>query len=406
MILMTQIPILMKEELLNVHNMKNILRDWGRPIGVNNSIYNHIYNNSIATFDLTKVYGEFSAVSSLNINVNSGDIFGFLGPNGAGKTTTIRMLCGLIIPSSGNGNVAGLDIVKDNKRIRTIIGLLPESSGFYNWMNAQEYLLYFAALYNIDRSIAMKRTEDILERVGLAAKSLVPIGYYSRGMRQRLGLARSLINEPRIIFLDEPTLGLDPRGQQQIQKILLDLNHEKGVTIFLSSHALSEVSSICNRVAIISKGKMVAQGTIEELRRLVTSIYPLETGLLFRIVDSGEARMLLQNLPISNRVISKDNKSNGIIDVFVLQERDLEPSNKVIDIFNRAGLQIYEIRRVGMDLENIYFKLTDSKVAQSLQQRQQNRLSMRANGVIEDSNNHFVDNATRAKLNSTRENRI
>ena len=191
----------------------------------------------------------------MNINVNSGDIFGFLGPNGAGKTTTIRMLCGLIKPSSGSGNVAGLDIVKDSKRIRTIIGLLPESSGFYNWMNAQEYLLYFAALYNIERSIARKEQKILLERVGLAAKSHVPIGYYSRGMRQRLGLARTLINDPRIIFLDEPTLGLDPRGQQQIQKILLDLNHEKGVTIFLSSHALSEVSSICNRVAIINKGK-------------------------------------------------------------------------------------------------------------------------------------------------------
>ena len=147
---------------------------------------------------------------------------------------------------------------------------------------------------------------------------------------------------------------------------------------------------------------MVTQGTIEELRRLVTSIYPLESGLLFRIVNSDDALMLLQNLPVPNRVISKNNKNNGIIDVFVLQERDSEPSNKVIDIFNRAGLQIYEIRRVDMDLESIYFKLTDSKVAQSLQQRQQNRLGIRENGGIEDSNNHFVDNATRAKLNSTK----
>ena len=366
---MRQILILMKEELLSVHNMKNILKNWRKHKDNGSINSNSTENNSICTFNLTKEYREISAVSSLNINVNSGDIFGFLGPNGAGKTTTIRMLCGLIKPSSGSGKVAGLDIVKDSKRIRTLIGLLPESSGFYNWMNAQEYLLYFAALYNIETSVARNRTRKLLERVGLAAKSHVPIGYYSRGMKQRLGLARTLINDPVVIFLDEPTLGLDPRGQQQIQKLLLDLNHERGVTILLSSHALSEVSSICNRVAIINKGRMVAQGTIEELRRLVASIYPLESGILFRILNSDDALLLLQNLSVPNRVISKNNKNNGIIDVFVLEEKDPKPSNKVIDIFNRAGLQIYEIRRVDMDLESIYFKLTDSKVAQSLQQR-------------------------------------
>ena len=403
---MRQILILMKEELLSVHNMKNILKNWRKHKDNGSINSNSTENNSICTFNLTKEYREISAVSSLNINVNSGDIFGFLGPNGAGKTTTIRMLCGLIKPSSGSGKVAGLDIVKDSKRIRTLIGLLPESSGFYNWMNAQEYLLYFAALYNIETSVARNRTRKLLERVGLAAKSHVPIGYYSRGMKQRLGLARTLINDPVVIFLDEPTLGLDPRGQQQIQKLLLDLNHERGVTILLSSHALSEVSSICNRVAIINKGRMVAQGTIEELRRLVASIYPLESGILFRILNSDDALLLLQNLSVPNRVISKNNKNNGIIDVFVLEEKDPKPSNKVIDIFNRAGLQIYEIRRVDMDLESIYFKLTDSKVAQSLQQRQQNRLGIRENGGIEDSNNHFVDNATRAELKSKSENRI
>jgi ABC-2 type transport system ATP-binding protein len=399
----------MKEELLTVHNMKNNLRNWSK-----NSIrdYGSINNNSITqdnsvcTFNLTKVYEKHSVVSSLDINVNSGDIFGFLGPNGAGKTTTIRMLCGLIMPSSGSGKVAGLDIVKDSKRIRTIIGLLPESSGFYNWMNAQEYLLYFAALYNIETVIARKRIGELLKRVGLAAKSLVPIGYYSRGMKQRLGLARTLINEPTVIFLDEPTLGLDPRGQQQIQNILLDLNHEKGVTIFLSSHALSEVSSICNRVAIINKGRMVAQGTIEELRRLVASIFPLERGLLVRILNSVDARILLQNLPLPNRVISKNNKNNKIIDVFVSEERELEPSNKVIDIFNRAGLQIYEVRKVDMNLESIYFKLTDTKVGHSLQQRQQTKLGILENNDIKNSDNHFIDDTRYTEPNSKKENKI
>jgi ABC-2 type transport system ATP-binding protein len=376
----------------------------GKTIMCSNSIIDsNTHDKSICTFDLTKEYGELSVVSSLNINVNSGDIFGFLGPNGAGKTTTIRMLCGLLNPSSGSGKVAGLDITRDSKRIRTIVGLLPESSGFYSWMNAQEYLLYFASLYDIEPAIARKICSVLLDRVGLAARSLIPIGYFSRGMRQRLGLARTLINDPKIIFLDEPTLGLDPRGQQQIQEILLDLNHEKGVTIFLSSHALSEVSSICNRVAIINKGRIVAQGTIEDLRRLVTSICPIKNRLLFRIVNSGNALRLLQNLSVPNRIISKRNENNGIIDVLVFQERDSESSNKIIDIFNKAGLQIYEIKRFEMNLEELYFKLTDSKIAQSLQQRQQKKLDKQENDGIENVNNQFVDNPTRSKPNSRKE---
>src|SRR5215831_16613691 len=226
-------------------------------------------NNGIFTSNLSKSYRNFRAVNSLTIDVRPGDIFGFLGPNGAGKTTTIRMLCGLLSPTSGHSEVAGLDIVKDSLNIKSIIGLLPESSGFYNWMGAEEYLLYFAALYKIDAHLGKKRVKDLLERVGLATKSFVPISYYSRGMRQRLGLARALINEPQILFLDEPTLGLDPKGQQDIQKILLDLNRDKGVTIFLSSHDLSDVSVMCNSIAIINHGTLIAQGTIKELRKMV-----------------------------------------------------------------------------------------------------------------------------------------
>ena len=251
-------------------------------------------NNSISCIGLTKTYRNFKAVDSLTMDVNQGDIFGFLGPNGAGKTTTIRMLCGLLSPSAGYAKVAGLDIIKDSTTIRKIIGLLPESSGFYNWMNAEEYLLHFAALYKIEGSTAMRRTRELLESVGLADRSSAPIGYYSRGMKQRLGLARSLINEPLIIFLDEPTLGLDPKGQQDIQKILLELNHEKGVTIFLSSHALGEVYSLCNRMAIVDHGEMVAQGSIKELRKLAGG----SNGIVVSILNSEELEKKLSNLPL------------------------------------------------------------------------------------------------------------
>jgi ABC-2 type transport system ATP-binding protein len=396
------------EEQLRIHNMKNISENYNKSsiVDDDSSINNKSRDNSVRTFNLTKVYGKLSAISALDINVKSGDIFGFLGPNGAGKTTTIRMLCGLILPSSGGGQVAGLDILKDSKKIRTIIGLLPESSGYYNWMNAEEYLHYFAALYKIETDIARKRARDLLDKVGLASKSLVPIGYYSRGMKQRLGLARTLINEPKVIFLDEPTLGLDPRGQQQIQKILLDLNRKKNVTIFLSSHALSEVSSLCNRIAIVNKGRLVAQGTIEELRRFVARCSPLERGLLIRILNSDNARTQIDNLPLPIRVNSKNNNnSNGIIDVFVSEDKDYESANKVIDIFNRAGLQIYEVKRIEMNLENIYFELTDTK-GHPLQQREQKEASIRENDDAGNCSEHIIDNTTYTELNSERENKI
>jgi ABC-2 type transport system ATP-binding protein len=324
---------------------------------------NDNYTNSIHTSNLTKIYKNFPAVSSLSIDVNSGDIFGFLGPNGAGKTTTIRMMCGLLSPSSGTGKVAGLDIVKDSLKIRRIIGLLPESSGFYNWMNAKEYLLYFARLYRIEPYIARKRTNDLLEKVGLAAKSFVPIGYYSRGMKQRIGLARTLINNPKIIFLDEPTLGLDPKGQQDIQKILLDLNHEKNVTVFLSSHALSEVSSLCNRIAIVNRGRLIAQGSIDELRRLVGS----SSGtLLVRILNSPNAKKALSDLPLQIKINSDiNNNDKKLIDIYI-SEQVSESANKTIEIFEKAGLQIYEVRRLVMSLEDIFFKLTYTKSQQQL----------------------------------------
>jgi ABC-2 type transport system ATP-binding protein len=173
-------------------------------------------------------------------------------------------------------------------------------------------------------------------------------------MKQRLGLARTLINEPKILFLDEPTLGLDPKGQQDIQKILLELNREKEVTIFLSSHALSEVSSLCNRIAIVNRGRLVAQGSIEELRKLAGN----SGGLLVRILNSPSAEKELSNLTYRIQTNTTDN--NKLIDVNI-SDGVSESTNEIIDRFEKAGLQIYEIRRMGVSLEDIYFKLIEAK---------------------------------------------
>jgi ABC-2 type transport system ATP-binding protein len=353
-----------------------------------------VHDNSISTLDLTKIYRNFRAVDSLTIDIRSGDIFGFLGPNGAGKTTTIRMLCGLLSPSKGSARVAGLDVVKDNLKIRRIIGLLPESSGFYNWMNAKEYLLHFAALYKIESHIARNRMIALLEKVGLAKKSFAPIGYYSRGMKQRLALARTLINDPRIIFLDEPTLGLDPKGQQDIQEILLDLNKSKNVTIFLSSHTLSEVSSLCNRIAIVNHGRLLAQGTIDELRKLAGSASDL---LQITILNSQDTSDALSNLPFD--IVKKNNINHAtkkLITVIMDPKGGSGSLNNIIEIFQKTGLQIYEIRRIDIGLEEIFFKLTGkggNKInigykQQNLRQYEQRQLSYDNESFDEDDDPH------------------
>jgi ABC-2 type transport system ATP-binding protein len=315
-----------------------------------------VSDNGISTFDLSKSYRNFFAVDSLNLNVEGGEVFGFLGPNGAGKTTTIRMLCGLMTPSSGGARVGGFDVRKNSLKVRAIVGLLPESSGFYNWMNAEEYLLHFASLYSIEAKEATRRMKELIEKVGLTEKSFAPIGYYSRGMKQRLALARTLINKPRIVFLDEPTLGLDPRGQQDIRRMLREIN-ETGVTVFLSSHALSEVSSLCNRVAIVDHGRLMAQGTIDELRKLAGD----SRSLKVRVERSESAIQRISTLPYP-----AGSWSQKVEDAFIdVELRDGSHSvSEVISAFEKQGLAVYEVRRQEMTLEQVFFNLTESKATE------------------------------------------
>lgn len=215
---------------------------------------------------LTKRYENgFTAVNELQLHVKQGDIYGFLGPNGAGKTTTIRMLTGLLTPSEGSIHIQGMDIRDQVSKIKQHIGVLPESHGYYEWMTGMEYLSLFADLYGVRKELRKSRVSEVLESVGLSDKSHISVGQYSRGMRQRLGIAKAIVHEPSIIFLDEPTLGLDPQGQKDIQTIIRDLNQRQQITIFITSHLLKEISEICNRVAIVNHGKLVEEGELSSL---------------------------------------------------------------------------------------------------------------------------------------------
>lgn len=219
----------------------------------------------IETEGLTKVYGSQTAVNQLTFQIREGEVFGFLGPNGAGKTTTLLMFLGLTEPTSGKVRVCGFDPARDPLGVKERVGYLPENVGFYEDMDARQNLRFVARLNRIPDDVSLERIEELLNVVGLLEEAEKKVGIYSKGMRQRLGIAEVLVKEPKVIFLDEPTIGLDPDGTNRMLNLIHSLSREKNITVFLSSHLLDQVQRICDRVGIMIKGELVAIGPIQEL---------------------------------------------------------------------------------------------------------------------------------------------
>ncbi|MBB6730474.1 ABC transporter ATP-binding protein [Cohnella zeiphila] len=216
---------------------------------------------------LTKRYGEFTAVSGLNLSIRAGEIFGLLGPNGAGKTTTILMMLGLTEPSAGTATVCGIDATRNPMQVKRRVGYMPDDVGFYEDRTGLDNLVYTARLNRIPAKEARVRAEQMLEKVGLSEAAHKKTGAYSRGMRQRLGLADVLIKQPEVIILDEPTLGIDPEGVRELLTLIRDLSRNEGLTVLLSSHHLHQVQQICDRVGLFVGGKLIASGDLDALSR-------------------------------------------------------------------------------------------------------------------------------------------
>jgi ABC-2 type transport system ATP-binding protein len=216
---------------------------------------------------LTKKYETQIAVNSLTLQIREGEVFGFLGPNGAGKTTTLLMFLGLTEPTSGKVRIIGFDPTREPLRVKEKVGYLPENVGFYDDMDARQNLRFIARLNRISDGISTKKIDELLEQVGLFEEGKKKVGTYSKGMRQRLGIAEVLIKEPKLIFLDEPTIGLDPDGTNRMLDLIHSLSRDRNITIFLSSHLLDQVQRICDRVGIMIKGNLVAIGPIQELAK-------------------------------------------------------------------------------------------------------------------------------------------
>ena len=219
----------------------------------------------IETQHLTKRYGNTVAVDDLTFSIKAGEIFGFLGPNGSGKTTTLLMLLGLTEATGGTATVAGFNPTKEAIKVKRIVGYIPENIGFYEDMSGVENLRFIARLNNIPDTVSTPKMNEALERVGLKDDAAKKVAAFSRGMRQRLAIAEILIKEPKIAFLDEPTLGLDPEGTTLIIDYIQGLSKESNMTILLSSHDLKQVQKIANRIGIMIHGKMIAEGPLEKL---------------------------------------------------------------------------------------------------------------------------------------------
>ena len=301
----------------------------------------------IHTESLTKTYGDLTAVDHLNLEIRKGEVFGLLGPNGAGKTTTTLMLLGLTEPDEGKAMIQGLDCTRNALEVKKAAGYLPDNVGFYGTMTGRENLRFMGRINGLDGKELEERINSLLERVGMTQAADKKTSTYSRGMRQRLGIADVLMKDPDIIIMDEPTLGIDPEGIRELMWLIRDLAERDGRTILLSSHQLYQVQRVCDRMGIFVKGKMVACGTLEELGQ--------------QISRDGVGTVELSVYPdnVSLQRILKEIK--GILDIE--KNSDMYVIHSAFDIrralskkLTEEGYTIMHLRQAGSDLDEIYRK--------------------------------------------------
>jgi ABC-2 type transport system ATP-binding protein len=309
--------------------------------------------------EITKRYGSLVAVRELTFSANAGEILGVLGPNGAGKTTAIRVLTTILEPSSGTFSVAGVPATRPNE-IRRRIGVLPESSGYPERQTGEEFLRYHARLFGHSRASARALADELLADVRLAERGRSLIRTYSRGMRQRLGIARALVNEPQVLFLDEPTLGLDPAGQRQILATIRRVADERGATVLLSTHLLAEVEEICSRVLILNRGKLVAQGTVSEVARQAGA--PRSARLRVPTEEVDRALSALARTPVVDRAEVAGGQL-GWLTVTLAQVNGRPPDDLVHDALRAlidAQVPLLSFELEGARLSDAFLAMTES----------------------------------------------
>lgn len=308
---------------------------------------------------LTKQFDGFTAVDHVDFDVKKGEIFGFLGPNGAGKSTTIRMLCTLSRPTDGTATVAGFDVVKQDSRVRQHIGLVSEKLIMYNDLTARENLRLFGELYDIPKDALKKRIEKLLTFVRMEKWADARIGTFSTGMKQRINVIRALVNQPEILFLDEPTLGLDPQSTVEIRELVRRINLENKTTIILTTHMMVEADLLCDRIGIIDHGKLVALDTPANLKKLVSGTDT--TVLEFDIPNLGPS--LLTALGSLSCVASTLQEDETHVKVRAKGE---DCFDAVIDGIRKNGGKVQGVRNLEPTLEDVFLQLTGREVREQV----------------------------------------
>ncbi len=311
---------------------------------------------SIDIKGLTKKYGEHIAVDNLNLTIEKGEIFGLLGPNGAGKSTTILMILGLTEVDSGSVKVCGIDSSRYPLEVKRKVGYLPEDVGFYNDYTGLQNLMYVARLNDIPEEEAKKAALEILQEVGLEDVKDSKVASYSRGMRQRLGLADVLIKNPEVIILDEPTLGLDPEGVKKFLQLIVSLSRKKGITVLFSSHHLHQIQQVCDRVGIFVKGKMLAEGKISSLAQQLFSknAFTLEGGISTLTEDVEPPlplKEMVQKMKAIPEVAHVELGDNGFV---VESSKDVSADLSRLVVKSGYGLNFLSKREYGLD--DIYYQ--------------------------------------------------
>jgi len=293
---------------------------------------------------LTKRFNGKPVLRGVDFQVKEGEIFGYLGPNGAGKTTTMRIILGLLKPTSGRATVFGKDL-GDNDDLRGRVGVLLENDGLYERLSAYENLSYYAQLYSV--SNMEEKIQNLLKFVGLSDRQNDKVGTFSKGMKRRLALARSIIHDPDVLFYDEPSAGLDPEAQKMVRDLILRLSGEKGRTIFVNSHDLDEVQRVCSRIAILQNGEMRAYDTVENLRKKFS-----KPAVEVTLTDEKEAEKALDLLN-SLDYVSECERDGLRITATVKGEK----TSTIISVLARDGIKVEEAKKVTKSLEDVYLDI-------------------------------------------------
>ena len=319
-------------------------------------------DNMINVENLTKKFGDFTAVDGISFAVKKAEIFGLLGPNGAGKSTILRILATLARPTSGAATIGGYDIVRQDTEVRTLIGIVSEKMIMYDRLTARENLRFFGSLFDIPKDLLSRRTDELLELVQLTKFGDALVGTFSTGMRQRMNVIRALLNMPQVLFLDEPTLGLDPQSSVEIREFVKKLNRENGTTIIVTTHTMVDADMLCDRIGIIDHGKVVALDASANLKKLVSGDHSTVLKLDIPNLTPGLFESL-RNLGCV-KTASQDNSTH----VRLIATGD-DAFDSVIDTVRKNGGKIASVENLQPTLEDVFLHLTGHEVRDAADQK-------------------------------------